>query len=168
MACAALAAPVLAEPSQDPDSPAAPLSRKVRPGDRLTVTTASSDRIRGTLVTLSDDVLVLSTESGEHSVPFGTIDRVSRRRHGFLLGPIIGAGVGVGFAIPVSMIFHNEGADATNASAFLIGLGAGVGLLIDAAVDLPRTVYRRGPPPRVTVAPQIGRDRRGLTMQVRF
>jgi hypothetical protein len=66
------------------------------------------------------------------------------------------------------MLFENEGADATAPTAFLIGLGAGIGLLIDATVDLPRTVYRRDTPPRVSVAPQIGRDTRGLAMQVTF
>jgi hypothetical protein len=85
-----------------------------------------------------------------------------------LLGPIIGAGVGIGFAIPTAMLFHNEGADATAPTAFLVGLGAGIGLLIDATVDLPRTVYRREAPPRVTLAPQIGRNTRALVMQVAF
>jgi hypothetical protein len=143
------------------------LSRKVRPGDRLTVTTSDRGGIRGTLTAIRDEGLVLRTDAGDAHVPLAAVDRVSRTRHGFLLGPIIGAGVGVGFAIPVSMIFHSEGADATRASAFLIGFGAGVGLLVDAVVDLPRTVYRRDRA-SVSVAPQVGRGGGGLVVHVTF
>ena len=144
------------------------LADTLKPGDRLTITVTDLTRIRGKLIALGDHGLVLDTGTGEQVVPFDVVDRVSRRRFGVLLGPIIGAGVGVGFAIPVAMLFHNEGADATAASAFLIGLGAGTGLLIDAAINLPRTVYRRAPAARVRIAPQVGRGRRGVALQVTF
>ena len=149
-------------------TPAHVLTEKLKAGDQLAVTAQDMGRIRGKLVTVGTDELVIATDAGQQEVRFDTIERVSRKRFGVLLGPIIGAGVGIGFAIPVAMLFHNEGADATTASAFLIGLGAGTGLLIDAAVNLPRTVYRRQPPPRVQIAPQIGRDRRGVALQVTF
>ena len=125
------------------------LADTLKPGDRLTITATDLTRIRGKLIALGDNGLILDTETGEQVVPFDVVERVSRRRFGVLLGPIIGAGVGIGFAIPVAMLFHNEGADATAATAFLIGLGAGTGLLIDAAINLPRTVYRRESSPRV-------------------
>jgi hypothetical protein len=144
------------------------LADKLKPGDRLTITVTDLTRIRGKLVAVGDDGLVMNTDSGEQVVPFEIVDRVSRRRFGVLLGPLIGAGVGIGFAIPVAMLFQNEGADATTATAFLVGVGAGAGLLIDAAINLPRTVYRRHPRARVQIAPQVGRDRRGIAMQVTF
>ena len=151
-----------------PSATAAVLANTLERGDRLTITVADLTRIRGKLVAVGDDGLVIRSDTGEQVVPFEVIERVSRRRFGVLLGPIIGAGVGVGFAIPVAMLFHNEGADATAASAYLIGLGAGTGLLIDAAINLPRTVYRRDPGPRMRIAPQLGRDRRGVALQVAF
>jgi hypothetical protein len=144
------------------------LADTLKPGDRLTITARDLTRIRGKLVAVDDDRLVIHTDAGEQVVPFEAVERVSRRRFGVLLGPIIGAGVGVGFAIPVAMLFHNEGADATAPTIFLVGLGAGTGLLIDAAINLPRTVYRREPAARVRIAPQLGRDRRGVAMQVTF
>ena len=144
------------------------LADRLRPGDRLTITATDLTRIRGKLIAVHDDGLVVNTESGPQVVRFAAVERVSRRRFGVLLGPIIGAGVGIGFAIPVASLFHNEGADATAVSALLIGLGAGTGLLIDAAINLPRTVYRREPAPRVQIAPQLGRDRRGVALQVTF
>ena len=144
------------------------LADRLKPGDRLTITARDLTRIRGKLVAVRDDGLVLDTGSGEQVVPFQELDRVSRRRFGVLLGPIIGAGVGIGFAIPVAMLFHNEGADAAGATAFLVGVGAGTGLLIDAVINLPRTVYRREPAARVRIAPQVGRDRRGVALQVTF
>ena len=149
-------------------TPAEMLAERLKAGDQLTVTAQDLARIRGKLIAVCDDGLVIDTGRGHELVRFDTIEKVSRKRLGVLLGPIIGAGVGIGFAIPVAMLFHNEGADATAASAFLIGLGAGTGLLIDAAINLPRTVYRRQPPPRVQIAPQIGRDRRGVALQVTF
>lgn len=162
------AAAAAADQRPEPDAGTAEMTRKIRPGDRLTVTTRDLARIRGKLVAVHGESLVLDTDAGERQVPFTTLERVGRQRHGMWLGPLIGAGVGAGFAIPVSMLFENEGADATEATVFLIGLGAGIGLLIDATVDLPRTVYRRDAPPRVTVAPQIRRDGGGLAMQVTF
>jgi hypothetical protein len=163
-----LAAVATVRADQPPEPDTAALTRKIRPGDRLTVTTRDLARIRGKLVAVQGDSLIVATESGERQVPFTSLERVGRQRHGMWLGPIIGAGVGIGFAIPVAMLFENEGADATKASAFLIGLGAGIGLLVDAAVDLPRTVYRRDARPKVMVAPQIGRRGGGVAMQVTF
>ena len=168
MALAAGAGPAAAQPAPGADPSVLELGRKVRPGDRLTVTTRDLARIRGKLVAVGDDGLVLATDSGRQQVALSDLDRVSRRRHGMLLGPIIGAGAGIGFAIPVAMLYQNEGADATVPAAFLIGLGAGIGLLIDAAIDLPRTVYRRDTQPKVTVAPQIGPRSRGVVMHVTF
>lgn len=144
------------------------LATRLRPGDQVTVTVCDLARIRGKLVGVGSDGLIVKTDAGDRQVPFDAVERVSRRRFGALLGPIIGAGVGLGFAIPVAMLFHNEGASATGPTAFLVGLGAGTGLLIDAAINLPRTVYRRDPGPRMRIAPQLGRDRRGVALQVAF
>jgi hypothetical protein len=160
--------PAAAQSAPVPDPGAAGLSRKVRPGDRLTVTTRDLARIRGKLIAVQDDNLLLATETGQLRVPFESLERVGRQRRGMILGPIIGAGVGVGFAIPLSMLFANEGADATAEAAMIVGLGAGIGLIFDALIDLPRTVYRRDRAARVAIAPQVGQGRGGLAMLVTF
>ena len=149
-------------------TPAETLAEKLKAGDQLTVTAQDLARIRGKLIAVRDDGLVIDTGRGRELVRFDTIEKVSRKRFGVLLGPIIGASVGVACAIPVAMLFTNEGAEPAGPVALLVGLGAGTGLLIDAAINLPRTVYRREPSPRVQIAPQIGRDRRGVALQVTF
>jgi hypothetical protein len=144
------------------------LDTRLRQGDKVSVFGPDIGKVGGRLIRLTPDMLTVDTEAGERAIPFDQVDRITRTRFGVLLGPIIGAGAGAAFSIPVAMLFHSEGASAARPTATLVALGAGIGLAVDAALNLPRTVYRRDQRPRVTLAPQVGRDGGGVAVHVTF
>jgi hypothetical protein len=113
-------------------------------------------------------MLTVETDAGEREIPFDQVDRITRTRFGVLLGPIIGAGAGAAFSIPVAMLFHSEGASAARPTASLVALGAGIGLAVDAALNLPRTVYRRDQRARVEVVPGLAPQGGSLALRVTF
>lgn len=164
----ATAAPALAQPAaSDPPPAFSGLGSRLRSEDRVAVTTPVGT-LKGRFVQVADDVLVIKDEQGLRRIPASDVDRITRKRHGVLLGTLIGLGVGTALAVPVNMLFHSEGADATAPTVFLVGLSTGIGVGIDALVDLPRTVYRRDRPMTMRVAPQVGPKRAGVALQVGF
>lgn len=146
----------------------AALAARLRTGDTVTVTGTTLGTVKGRFVHVSEDHLVIRDAYGLRSIAPRDVDRISRRRKGVLLGTIVGLSVGTAFAIPLNMWFANEGANATAPTVMLLAASTGVGVGIDALIDLPRTVYRRDRQPKVRVAPQFGRNKAGVAMQVSF
>jgi hypothetical protein len=140
------------------------LARKTRPGDRLTVDMSDRGKIEGRLVSAGAEILTIETAAGPATIPYSSIDRVRRRRTGVLLGSIIGLGVGVACGIPWKMLADNETGDGTAALLTAAGIGLGVGLAIDAALNLNRTVYRRSD---TTVRFELAPNPRGATLGIR-
>ena len=60
-----------------------------------------------------------------------------------LLGSLIGLGTGITFGIPARMLINIEQGNGDRVLATLAAYGLGVGLALDAAVSLNRTIYRR-------------------------
>jgi hypothetical protein len=95
-----------------------------------------------------------------------TVDRVFKPAH-IWDGAVKGAIVGL---IPALI---NIGADCYDCmegpfAAFTVGVGAGIGLGIDALIG-PKTLYRGHPAPsRVSIAPVVGAHRRGVLASIRF
>ena len=90
----------------------------VRPGERLIVTTPR-ETIRGRVLRLTSDRLVLADGPAQHTVPLHDLNRVERRRDSVWNGALIGYGVGfgVGFALNgVSVL----GADASMLLAVVV------------------------------------------------
>jgi hypothetical protein len=82
-------------------------------------------------------------------------------------GALIGGGVGFGLALWDYLIDPSE-PDNAAIFAVAIGLGAAIGLGIDALID-GKVLYRpRQPRVSVGIAPLIARDRRGVAVSVRF
>jgi hypothetical protein len=77
---------------------------------------------------------------------------VQRKRNGVLLGALIGAGVGILPAVAISSYTNNEGGSSAWA-AMPIGVGAAMGVGIDALLSKNRTVYQRNANQRVTLTP---------------
>jgi len=144
------------------------LAARLRQGDRISIAGPGIGAVRGRLVAVSADRLTVRTDQGLRDVTPAEVDRIKRTRFGVLLGPIIGAGAGVALAIPVNMLIAAEGGDATRDTLLILAWTTGIGLGIDAAVNLPRTVYRRDRPARVQIAPQLGPHGGGVAMRVTF
>ena len=140
---AALAMAVFMSSSASAQDARSTLDSKTRKGDRLTVEMKDRGTLQGRLVSAGEDILTLETVGGPASIPYSSIDRVKRRRNGVLLGTLIGLGTGVALGIPVKMLFDNETGDGTEALLKIAALGAGVGMAVDAALSVNRTIYRR-------------------------
>jgi hypothetical protein len=140
----AMAEPAAAQPVENTGLTLAVLNNQLRAGDRVTVTGPAVGEVRGRFAGLSPETLLVETDAGPQRVALADVAMVKRRRHGVILGAIIGAGVGVALAIPMRMLYDNEGGEPGGDTLKLIAMTTGIGIGIDALVDLPRTVYRRG------------------------
>jgi hypothetical protein len=167
-AAVAMAAPAMAQPSGDGDLRFAVLDGRLRGGDRVIVTGPAVGQVRGRFAGLSPETLLVETDDGPQRVALTDVAMVRRRRHGILLGTIIGAGVGAGLAIPMNMLLDAEGGEVMWPTIKLVALTTGIGIGIDALIDLPRTVYRRSERPTVQVKPQLVKHAAGVTVQVTF
>jgi hypothetical protein len=137
---------------------------KVRPGDKLTITTRDNREIKGRFLSGGDDIIVLALEGSEERVRWRDIDSVKRRRNGVLLGAIIGAGAGVATGIPVAMLAENEHGEGAEALTSMIALGLGAGIAVDALLSANRTVYDRRSQTRLDLLPQRGGGRVRVTL----
>jgi hypothetical protein len=127
-------------------APSLPLS----PGDRVVV--AGDHRsIRGRIAEVSADSLVLDKDGGRVGMPFAAVQRIDRLGDSTINGAAIGAALGGVSAISaMALACGNTNCADTSANIdprlTLLGAlaGAGIGALIDAAVDRRTTVYRAG------------------------
>jgi hypothetical protein len=115
------------------------------PGDRLTVTTTSGQRVTGRLVSDGDGKVVLVADDEERTIGHREIDRVTQRHNRFLFGPLIGLGAGLAMGLPAKRRFDNEGRDGGVLLAWSVGVGVVVGSLIDLVNGSDRTIYARTP-----------------------
>lgn len=118
---------------------------KLKVGDRVTVDVQNGPAMKGRFLDVGPDALSISTAGGERRLSRSEVTLVRRHRHGVLLGAIIGGGVGLAFGTAVGTYFANEGHDRDGPLFGLTALGLGLGIAIDAAANIPRTVYQRGP-----------------------
>src|SRR5262245_48691576 len=136
------------------------LEKTLKQNDQLTLTTDSGTKIKGKLIQASPDQILLNLKRGAQQIPASRILKVQRTRNGVLLGAVIGAGAGILPAIALSAYAHNEGGDSAIALA-PIGLGAAVGIGIDALLSTKKTMYERKPNQRLTLRPVLDRNRLG-------
>jgi len=113
------------------------------PGDRLTVTTISGERVRGRLVTDGNGALVLRSNREEQTIAHADIASVTRRHDRFLFGPLIGLGAGLATGLPIRLLMDNEGLNGDVALGWTVGIGVGLGSLIDLVNGSDRTIYAR-------------------------
>jgi hypothetical protein len=115
------------------------------PGDRLTVTTASGERLTGKLVTDGNGALVLLSNRQNQTVAHADVERVTRHHNRFLFGPLFGLAAGLAAGLPLRSRLENEGRDGDVFLAWTVGIGVGLGSLIDLTNGSDRTVYARKP-----------------------
>jgi len=163
--------------SQAPDATVATLD--VRPGERLIVTTPR-ETIRGRVLRVADDGLVLADGPAQHTVPFHDLNRVERRRDSIWNGALIGYGVGfgLGFAVvianpcgPRDFLCWDGPGFATAYGGIITGpLGMAAGAITDALIRRPRVVFERGSTSqaRMAVMPVLLPDGGGARVAIVF
>lgn len=112
-----------------------------RAGEKLWVTTDSV--LKGTLVDVRSEALVLDTAAGRRTIPVSEIERVHRRRNGKVVGTLVGAGIGLASGVAFASLLQNEGGNGTLPAVGLTALGGGVGYGVDAALGTYQVIYER-------------------------
>ena len=132
-----------AQSTQD-DSAITRLREKLKPRDTISVQLQSGETIRGRYLDAASGELLMATDGGDRRLAVSGIDRVKRHKRGVMLGALIGGGIGVACGAAAGALASNEGGSAEGALLGLTALGIGAGVLVDAALNVPRTVYKRG------------------------
>ncbi len=119
--------------------------RHVSAGEKIEVTTSNGQRARGTVVSSTDESVVILDKSGERSIAKVDVRRVrvydaSRRIKRGVMWTLIGAGIGAGAGAAACPYCPNEGTTSP-----YIGPGAAAGAALGALgffTDPYRTIYR--------------------------
>jgi hypothetical protein len=162
---------VTAAQSQPTGQPAA--APTLIPGDRVIV---SDDRqsIRGRIAEVTHDTLVLERDDNPLRIPLTTIHQIDRTGDSLFNGTAIGAGIGGATALAaMGIACGNSGCADTSTSLdprlTLLGtlIGAGIGAMVDAAIERRQTIYTAGAP-RPTLAPRSKSEETTRTGAARF
>jgi hypothetical protein len=148
----------------------------VKPGDRIFVTDKAGNETEGRVEGLSRSALSLRTKTSTKDWTESDVSRIRQWRHDSLKnGAIIGTGVGLGLGIAGALIFCGEfgdcGGEAAAAIAVYGGIGAGIGVGIDALIPSKRTVFTGGPQTalgRFKVKPIVSSSRKGVAVAFSF
>jgi hypothetical protein len=143
------------------------LQTTLKQNDKLTVTTDAGIEVKGKLISASPDQIVLNLKGQPQQIPASKILRVQRKRNGVLLGALIGMGAGILPAVMLSEYTSNEGGNSA-AALVPIGLGAAIGIGVDALLAKNHTMYQRNPNQRLTLSPVLDRNRVGARVAWRF
>lgn len=155
-------------------------AQKIRAGQTVLVRDLTGAEIRGVVQSADESKLVVKYGSGLLRDPTdptkllndtrvftpAEVDRV-RRPGPIWDGAVKGALVAL---VPIGIIaaYDCSGCEFGAVYAQILGMGAGIGIGIDALWG-PKTVYRnRAASRRVALVPVIGRERRGFTASIRF
>jgi hypothetical protein len=146
----------------------------VRPGDTVTIIDATGKQTTARILDLSFTSLVLQVQGVRQEVLEAEVTTILQRRqdslgNGALWGLSIGGAVGV-VAVLALTDAYSEGGGALALAAGLVyaGLGAGVGVGMDAMVTKRQVIYQRPGSARLSIAPILGRDRAGARVSWRF
>jgi hypothetical protein len=119
------------------------LSHRISPGDSLFVTTRTEGEIKGRLVRLSPDEIVVASTHGNQTIPFSNIGWIEQRGDPLWNGALIGAGL-LGFSMMAgagASCSPNCSSQVPQALGAGAAFGAGIGALIDWVIPGRTHVY---------------------------
>jgi hypothetical protein len=161
-------------PAQTPEpvTSFAELRREIRTDAALVVTLVSGERVRGRADVLEDARLSIRERDQVRWLREDDVARIDlRMRDSIKNGLIIGAAVGGG----IFLNYYSENAlcrsncQFTSGALALVGMGAGIGAIIDALVARTTTVHeRRDPPPRALMLFGVEGATRSVALRVSF
>jgi len=153
------------------------LNTRLKPGDTIYVTDAQGREIKGKIHSLSPDALTLGAD-GSETFAAREVSAIRERRPDSLKnGALIGLGVGGGLALVACFSFA-EGSDDGGWCAAVVGfyggVGAGLGVGIDALIPGQKRVAYRAPgapgvaSSRLSFAPVITPRHKGVAVSFSF
>jgi hypothetical protein len=152
------------------------LAGVVTAGDKVSVIDDKGSETEGRIGTVSRGVLTLATNAGPRVFSQAEVVRVRQRRSDSLTnGLVIGAVAGTAyFVTAAALLKDSDGGDVIVSTALVggvlfAGAGAAAGAGIDALIVRRQVIYERpASGGSVSVAPLLGRGRRGVAVSVRF
>jgi sRNA-binding regulator protein Hfq len=140
----------------------------VRPGERVTVTEASGTQVSGTVAGVSPTALSLRVDGALRMLREHEVSTVRARRQDSLAN---GAkwGLGVGAAVGMASCGTCHIGPGLMAAGIYGGIGAGIGVGLDALIRGSMVVYQqRGSARRIAIAPQFGTSHKGVSVSLGF
>jgi hypothetical protein len=148
----------------------------VKPGDKIYVTDSSGIITKGKIGGLTTSTLTLLSDKKTLDLSEKDVSRIRQWRHDSLKnGTLIGLGVGVGLGLIGTIAYCNDGwgdcgGEAVAVVAIWGGLGAGIGVGVDALIPSKQTVYigPRAASNRIKIRPVLDRYRKGAAVAFSF
>jgi hypothetical protein len=141
----------------------------VRPGDKVSIVDANGKAATGRILGLSSSSLALRVKGERVDVLEREVRTIRQRRQDPLRdGALRGASLGL---FTASVVDGRPAAGLASTKVLLFsGLGAGIGMGIDALFTSPRVIYFRPltPSERVRVSPLLTGDRTGARLSFTF
>ena len=142
-------------------------------GDTATIRRHGGEESKGKILSLSPTSIALLTHGERRDFDEGDVSTIVQRRQDSLRnGALWGAGVAsVLFGIGLAQVCEGECPSALLATGILFygGLGAGIGVGIDALVTSPSVIYERASSSsRLHLSPLVGRHRSGVAVSMAF
>jgi hypothetical protein len=146
----------------------------VRPGDRVRVTDTSGREMKATIDRLSASSISVIVDGSSRTLEEREILKIRQRkddrlsdgaRSGFI------AGAAVGLLAGLSLREYGGNTFVVTAALLYGGIGAGMGVGIDAMVTHDRTIYDarvRSSSANISVAPMMTPERKGVALSLRF
>ena len=160
-------APMAQAASPDADK----IRTRVKDGQKIVVTDDQGRTLSGRIGELGPDALMLLVGRDTTKVPYDRIVRIDRPRDrlwdGALVGRVGGAGTGLACAVAEASKDSGWGGFvALVAPPMLGGIGAFIGLAVDAAIRRDPKLYRRTGPTRISLSPALGPRHRSMAISV--
>ena len=167
-----------ATPAQPSHNEAEEIRRLVAVGQKVLITDDQGRQLDGQIGTLSADRLTVLSRRASSDIQYANIVRIDRPRDGLGNGALWGFGIGAGLGL--AAVIDEEFGECEPAgffscgdppaAAYLVfplitgGIGAAIGVGIDAVIRREPNIYRRGATRRVSVMPMLGRGRTGAAV----
>ena len=146
----------------------------VKPGDTLTVTDAAGETVKGRLSGLTSSSISVNVSGQVRQFLNAEVDTIQKRgpdslKNGALVGLSIGGGLAAMFITAALGAGEDGGHWYWVALPAYAGMGAGIGAGVDALIEGRRVIYARtNSRQALSLAPMLGRDRRGIALSVRL
>ena len=147
----------------------------VKAGDTVTVTDTAGRPVRGKLINLSSSSLSLNVSGTNREFQRADVNQITKRgsdslKNGALIGMAVGGSLA---AVGVALMAAGGEADAglmAGAALIYSGIGAGIGVGVDALIEGQRVIYANpgSPAARLSVVPVLRGPRKGVLVSLRL
>lgn len=163
--------PAAAQPQAPPAPTVLPVSRNL---PVVWVITADGQERKGRLLSFTPDRLIVHVGKASQTINTAEVVRVDTTdalsngiRNGVISGLVVG---GLGFAALVGTCEDCGGGEVVAAGLLAMGvytaIGAGLGALIDHAIEGRLPIYQRSAPSRLSVRPIVGLRQQGVQLRL--